>query len=266
MQIVVIGAGNLATSLVPAFARCGHQITQVVSRTLPSAEQLALFVSQNYSQRVEALANIAKVTADADLYVLAVVDDVIPLVAAELVKVIGSGKHIVCHTSGSVPLGTLLAYFEHSAVFYPFQTFKKTEPLLFDDIPLFVEATDDTTRTTMLALARQLSDEVYVSTSEQLKRLHIAGVFANNFTNCMYAIAREQLDRAGLPFSVLLPLIGKTATKVKTINPRDAQTGPASRGDTQTINQHLRLLGENERQIYEAVTQNIIKHTSSDEI
>ena len=90
------------------------------------------------------------------------------------------------------------------------------------------------------------------------ERLHVAGVFANNFTNHMYAIAADILRDTHIPFQVLLPLIDQTAEKVHHLPPREAQTGPAKRKDEQVMRHHLSLLKtEEQQQLYRLVSKMI---------
>ena len=64
-----------------------------------------------------------------------------------------------------------------------------------------------------------------------------------------------------LIFSLLHPLIRETANKINKVNPAEAQTGPAKRNDTQTINKHLELLSEYPefQEIYKLLSNQITK-------
>jgi len=131
----------------------------------------------------------------------------------------------------------------HCGILYPFQTFSKAQPIDdFTDIPLFIEAKNIDDVAAVYTLALTLSPRVIETTQADRERLHVAGVFANNFTNCMYRIAADILKGTSIPFSVLLPLIDQTATKVHTLAPKEAQTGPAVRDDEQVIRHHIELL------------------------
>ena len=129
------------------------------------------------------------------------------------------------------------------------------------NVPLFIEASErQLMRNVIRPLAELLSSPVYEINSDTREYLHIAGVFANNFSNAMYAIAAEQLKKANLPFSVLLPLIEQTADKIRQLPPHEAQTGPARRGDMKTIEWHLSRLEGEEKEIYRLLTDYIISH------
>ena len=260
MLITFLGAGNLATSLAPALAENGHKIVQVFSRTLESA---CILVSK-IEGGISSVCDLNGLFLEADMFVYALPDDVIPVVAQQVAELLNRHRSTVnihhsihCHTSGSVPIEALSQYFGHSAVLYPSQTFKRSQRIDLKHVPFFIEASDRQTEEAVVGLARNLSDEVYLADTNQRKHLHIACVFANNFTNCMYAIAKEELEKAGLPFKVLYPLIEQTARKVLANDPHEIQTGPASRGDMQTVATHLSMLEGYHKEIYRVVTDEI---------
>jgi len=55
----------------------------------------------------------------------------------------------------------------------------------------------------------------------------------------------------------LLPLILETANKITTLSPLEAQTGPAKRNDTKTIEKHIAMLNKNQQEIYTLLTKSI---------
>lgn len=251
MTIVFIGAGNLATSLASALQRAGHRVMQIWSRTRFAAEALAEKVG------ADATDDIRDIRPDADLYIYALADAAYPMK-----QVAKSGIHVL--TAGSVPYDALQGE-AGKGILYPFQSFSKASPISnFRDIPILVEGSDEPTHQTLRKLALSLSDKVYDSTPESRARLHMAGVLANNFTNCLYALAEEQLRQADLPFDILLPLIDETARKVHRLPPREAQTGPAVRRDKQVMQRHLDLLTtEEEKELYRLLSDIIMNHARS---
>ncbi|MCY1559553.1 hypothetical protein D9M68_966030 [compost metagenome] len=78
--------------------------------------------------------------------------------------------------------------------------------------------------------------------SERRKILHLAAVFACNFTNHLYTLSAQLLEENELDFDLLRPLILETAEKVQLHNPMEVQTGPAIRGDEKTLTKHNELL------------------------
>jgi predicted short-subunit dehydrogenase-like oxidoreductase (DUF2520 family) len=95
--------------------------------------------------------------------------------------------------------------------------------------------------------------------SLQRKHIHLAAVFACNFSNYMYSIANDILKADGISFDILNPLILECASKALDLNPREAQTGPAKRNDQNIIQHHLELLNNlpDYREIYEILSRQI---------
>ncbi len=254
-KIVFIGAGRLATQLAPALQQAGHQIIQVYSRTTSSAQQLTKRLKLSADLAITSLADLYK---DADIYIYALRDEVLTEIAAQ-VHVDSAALHL--HTSGSMPLSVFGEDKPNTGVFYPFQTFSKEKSVDFQRIPILIESRAKSQEPRLMALAQSVSSMVYQAGEDARKQLHIAGVFACNFVNCLYAIAEEQLAGTGLPFEVLLPLIDETASKIHTLSPRQAQTGPAIRRDKHVMQAHInRLRTAEEQQIYQLLSENIIAH------
>lgn len=257
--MIILGAGNMATNLAHAFHKAGVPIRCIYSHTLANAKQLAEQVGvEFYTDSLEAVNSLLReYPCETVLYSLK--DSVLHAVLMQ----VDAPEALHLHTAGSIGLEV----FEntnkpHAGVLYPFQTVSKDRVLDFTGLPIFIEATDSADLTTIRALAEQISKKVYPADSETRKRLHLAGVFANNFTNCMYAIASEILRPTGLPEDVLLSLIDETAAKVHNIPARQAQTGPAKRYDENVMNANLALLDDsNVQDIYRAVSANIHAHS-----
>ena len=91
--------------------------------------------------------------------------------------------------------------------------------------------------------------------------MHVAAVFVCNFTNHLYHVGASICEANLIPFEILKPLITETAQKIQNLHPKDAQTGPAYRGDEKTIQMHLDFLMHSENQkLYQLMTQSIQNH------
>lgn len=251
-KIVFVGAGKLATNLSVALQKAGYTITQVYSRTEEAAKALGERIGCAWTNHLE---NIAK---EADIYIYALTDSVLPHIASQP---IGNEEAIHLHTAGSMNKDVFSTK-KRYGVLYPFQSFSKEQLVDFSHVPILTEGSDETVENTITKMAQRISERVYQADLEHRQRLHLAGVFANNFTNCMYAIAEEQLQKAGLPFDILLPLIKETAHRVETIAPRKAQTGPARRHDTNVMEKHIQLLQDDTslETLYRIISTNIMNH------
>ncbi len=248
MRIVFIGAGNLATRLAIELHKKSYQIIQVYNRTLQPATILAEHINSYPIDKTEDIRN------DADLYIFSVKDDAL----SGLLKQIPANNGIWVHTAGSVPMNIFKGYSANYGVIYPFQTFSKTREVDFSNIPVFIEANTEKNLRILESVFLAISGKVIELPSEKRKYVHLTGVFACNFVNHMYAISQKILEKNGIPFNIVLPLIEETAAKVHQLEPADAQTGPAVRFDETIINKHLSLLDNfTEKEIYKSVSMSI---------
>lgn len=249
MRTVIIGSGNVATAMAVAMQDAGFDIIQVFSRTEENAVALAEKIVGSTAKT-----NIAEITASADVYIFAVKDDVLP----EIISQMPHNNGLWVHTAGSVPMDIFAHKTSRYGVMYPLQTFSKNRNYDFKTIPLFIEGNNQSVDNEMFNLSSKLSNIVTRTSSEQRKYLHLAAVFACNFSNHLYALASVLLEKHGLDYRVLLPLIDETAAKIHSIPPHEAQTGPAVRNDVNVIRRHLEMLEDDKmRNIYEIISNNI---------
>lgn len=231
-KIALAGSGNIAWHLANALMLQGYQITGIWSRNFSNALALA----ESYDSK--ACNYISDLRENADLIILALADKAIK----EVASAIGEFDGIVVHTAGSVSIDALKNSFQNYGVFYPLQTFSKGTPVNMREVPFFLESSSDDVNQALKQLALSLSAKVYEADSHQRMLLHVAAVFAGNYSNFMYAISHEVLNGSGLPQDVLHPLILETARKATSGDPMKMQTGPARRNDTTTIEKHLEIL------------------------
>lgn len=254
MSVSIVGAGNVATHLASRLVQRGITIRSIYSRTLSSAKEL-----------VEKLNTDATATDDltqlleADVYIIAVKDDALTQIAAIWPDNLRNG--VVLHTAGSLPMDTIATTSEHYGVLYPMQTFSKYNAVDFNSVTCFVEGNDHIALQAANKLSAVLFGRTEQLTSAERQNLHLAAVFACNFTNHMYALAYEILEHHGIDPTVLRPLIDETAAKLSRMHPREAQTGPARRRDEQVVNKHLNALSDSPdlQRIYSVLTKNIVQ-------
>lgn len=256
-NIVLIGSGRVATQLGLMLHEMGRTITQVYSRNPAHARELA--------EKINAfpISKIDQLQPDADLYIMAVVDDAI----SEIVKELQLGDKPLVHTSGSISIDAMQGASSRFGVFYPLQSFVKDKRVDFADIPICVEASSKELESALVDFARELSDDVRLVNSEQRVMIHIAAVFVSNFTNFMYLMGEDILRDKGVSFDILLPLIRETAHRLKLTLPETAQTGPARRGDMKVMAKHLKILESQpeKMEIYRQISRYITAHFKSQE-
>lgn len=221
----------MANHLGPALLAKGHRITKVLSRNEESGKALA----HRLESRWQGDCNDLDKTVD--LVIVCVKDDAVSEVAGQI-----STDALVVHTSGATDMAALKSASTRVGVFYPLQTFSINKEVDWQEIPICVESNSVADEELLKELAERISNDVRIVSSEDRRWLHVAAVFACNFTNVMYQVADEILERRGLDLSVLSALINETAAKALTEGPRKAQTGPARRGDDQVLDKHRSLL------------------------
>ena len=256
MKIALIGAGNVAWHMGKALQQAGHEVVAVNSRTEASRQELAGQLAPAIPLPSPDFGGTG-----AELILIAVPDATLAAVAASMKAPAGA---IVAHTSGSQPLAVLQGIAgARPGVFYPLQTFSKTKPVDFKTTPVLLEAEDAQTLQALQDVAATITNEVVLVDSIKRKQLHLAAVFACNFTNHLLGISKELLQHAQLPLTLLQPLIQETIAKAAQQHPFQVQTGPAVRHDQNVIEEHLRMLQDQPlyQQVYQLLTQSIQLHS-----
>ncbi len=250
-RIIILGAGNVATHLGNALSGAGKEILQVYSRTRLSASQLARQLNCSYTT------NIKEINPSADLYIFSLADKAM----VPCLKDFPHKNVFLVHTSGSLDINILQYYNCSKGVFYPLQTFSRQVSLDFSNIPVCIEADTPENIQVLCNLASEISNDVRIIDSGKRETLHLAAVFACNFTNHMFAIAQEVLQKEQVSFDILHPLIHETLQKAYQNNPKDVQTGPAKRNDNYIIKKHLQKLDglPDYQKIYTFISESIIQ-------
>lgn len=246
ITVSVIGTGNVGSHLIKAFLNSTScKLVQVYSRKKKKIEHLEGSVSVT--------TELSKLKPS-DVTLIAVSDDAIKLVADSIPK----SSTLLVHTSGTVGLRALDSH-DNIGVFYPLQSISSEKKVNFRKVPFCLETRNDVSLLVLEKLAGAISNNVYFIDSEQRKKIHLAAVFVNNFTNHMVQQAANICEDYNVPFDILKPLLKETFKKLKTQSPLDAQTGPARRKDYKTIKSQLNQLNDQQKEIYKTITDSIIK-------
>lgn len=262
LHIVLIGTGNVAHHIAGSFVKNAEvKLVQVFNHRL--TKQAKDFAG---SIQVPVVSTYNKLEQQADVYILCVRDSALAEVAGELAALKLRG--IVLHTSGSVSMDVLKQASPETGVYYPLQTFSKNSPVDWKCTPLLVEASSAATLKRVMKLANSVSGMVKAVDSETRLKLHLAAVFACNFTNALYAAAFEYVGE-NLSFKdaeLLWPIMQSSFNKViYNSQPKQAQTGPAMRNDRTVMDKHLALLKSDKRlkDIYKLLSDLIIHQQTS---
>jgi len=248
MNVAIIGTGNVAFVLGRLIKNAGHTIVQVSGRNQAQAVLLAEELNSKAT-------TIDEVSAEADIYIIAVSDKAIAEIASQLKL----RDKIVVHTAGGVSADVLKPASENYGVLYPLQSIRKENTQL-PVIPLLTDGCNNRVRELLVAFAQSLSSVTGIANDEQRLALHIAAVFASNFSNYMYTLAKSFCDKEHVLFNYLLPLIEETALRLKHYSPEKMQTGPAIRGDINTVNKHIDVLKKYPglQNIYKTLSESIM--------
>lgn len=248
MNITIIGSGNVTTVLGRLFVNKGHIINEIAGRNKTMISQLATTLQATPCY------NLQQLNTKSDVYMIAVKDDAVTAVATQLkIK-----QKIVLHTCGSISINVLKGTSEKYGVLYPLQSLRKElhyEPV----IPFLIDGNNDAAKNIIKQLASSVSNNIMQATDDVRLQYHLSAVIVSNFTNHLFALTKDYCDKQHINFKLLLPLIEETVNRMHHYDPATMQTGPAARGDKQTIEKHLSLL-KNEpalKNIYALMTESI---------
>ena len=246
-KIILIGSGSVATNLALNLDKNKYSVQQVFSRTKENAEILAKKINADFTNDINKLQK-------GDITLLCIKDDFI----ASFLE--GKLFQNLIHTSGSANINVLKNSAQDFGVLYPLQTFNKEVKINFTEIPILIEASTVKFKKVVLELASSLSNKVINITSKKRRQIHIAAVFACNFSHHMLSISKEIMDNEDLDYSLLLPLIEENNKKSLLGDPKKLQTGPAKRNDVKLINEHIKEIKNlHHKEIYRLLSDNIIK-------
>jgi len=248
MKVAIAGTGNAAWHFAQLARQAGHELVGVWGR---NSQKRRSFCDEIGVASLEDPALLAH----AHLVILAVKDDAVGEVSEALPP-----DAIVVHVSGSLPMQAITQ--SNRGVIWPMQTLTSGHPIDYSKVPFCIEGESSGTLEVLHTFLEWHSPKMQVTVGNQRLIMHLAAVFACNFSNHLYAIASDLIRASGMSFDMLIPLIEATAMKVKSIAPPEAQTGPARRGDQLTLERHLHLLRNDpdKTALYELFTQ-LIQHS-----
>jgi len=228
----MIGAGNVSTHISRHFLSAGHQISCVYSRSEESAQRLSGELG------VPGTSHMEEVPLEADFFIFCVPD----LAVAEVAGQLRGRNGIWLHTAGALSIEVFQSIVNEFGVLYPLQSLSKDRIIGKDQIPFLLEASSLLVMERITSLANSISEKVEKVDSHTRLKVHLAAVFANNFSNHMVHVAQQILEEANLDAGLLDLLLEETFHKLRVMDSFSAQTGPAVRGDQETMNKHRELL------------------------
>ena len=246
-KILLVGSGNLATNLALNINKKGYLISQIYSPNKTNAKNLAKKIKSEWTSN-------PKEIKQADITIIAIKDDEIK----NVIKILP--KNPTAHTSGSTSINVFKGHLSDYGVLYPLQSFKKDIKINMKNTPFLIEANNKKFEKELIKLASSLSKTTEKVDSYKRRKIHIAAIFACNFSNHMLVIAKQLLEKENISYKLLLPLIKNSFTRIESTDPLMTQTGPAVRKDTKIIEEHLKSIDEDEfKAIYKLISNNISK-------
>lgn len=254
MRIAIIGTGNVAYHFAKRLTEFGHPPVIIASRTFEKGQ----IFTRSLNLQTEIITDGCFLNKKLDFVMIAVPDREIQNVIEQYVF---DEDSVLLHASGAQPMAMLKGKTSHFGVLYPFQTFSKAKSVDFDEIPILIEGNSSETEEKILKLATLLGPKIHRINSEQRLKVHLAAVFASNFTNYMFYVAENILQDSGIMLSDFKHLMEETVEKAIEISPKEAQTGPAIRGDEEVLQKHQALLANAEdlKELYQLISNQIAK-------
>ena len=239
----IIGSGNVAHFLAFKLMEKGLKVRQIYSRNPNTGKDLADLTNASFESTIQ--------TINAQVIFIAVQDNQIQAVASQL-----PSSSLLLYTSGSVNLSELPQ--QNCGVFYPLQTFSKTNYKESFNGPILLETHDVKMREFCINLCDTLNLSYKLTSSDERKNIHLCAVFLNNFINHIACIGLSEAKERKIDLSLFTPLLKKTFENIISNDPCENQSGPAKRNDKIIINEHIALLDGNSKTIYHLITESIL--------
>ncbi|HUQ65714.1 MAG TPA: DUF2520 domain-containing protein [Flavitalea sp.] len=245
MRVTLIGSGNVATVMGRKLLHSGHIIHQVYNRSASHAKALADELFAEASDKID---------DSADMYIVAVADDALQNISSWMQPVNG----FIVHTAGSVSINVLKDVAKNYGVLWPLQSMRKETPSV-PFLPILIDANNAWSKMKLKGFAQSFADSVVEANDEERRKLHLAAVVTNNFSNYIFSLTEKFCQEEGVDFRLMLPLLAETVSRMQDTSPSILQTGPAVRNDVSTINKHRMLLEKypDLLSVYDFMTENI---------
>lgn len=252
MKISIIGAGRVGQTLGHLARKRGHEITDVVCRSIRSARAAAKFIGEGAPKSVSRMQ-----LSQTDVILISTPDDAIEEAASIISRQLpGKGRFVAFHTSGAKSSDELRLLSQSQisvASCHPLQTFESAARSV-GLIPRTWFCIEGEPRAVRVArrLVRDIGARHFEIETEMKSLYHAAAVMASGGVTALASLSLEMLTRAGLAESkaqqALLPLIEATVANIRQLGPERALTGPVRRGDEGTVRLNMKAISELNRE------------------
>jgi predicted short-subunit dehydrogenase-like oxidoreductase (DUF2520 family) len=223
-SIRIIGPGRAGTSLAAALSALGWDVVGFLGRQH----------------------DLTDAAVGVDVLVIATPDDVVASVAAAIAP---KPETTVVHLSGSLGLDALAPHPRRAALhpLVPLPNAVVGAERLASGVTFAVSG-EPVARHIALALGGRVVEVADVDRAAY----HAAACIAANHVVALLGQVERVAAAAGLDLEAFLPLTRAAVDDVAALGPRQALTGPAVRGDWDTLSRHLDALPARERAGYQA--------------
>jgi predicted short-subunit dehydrogenase-like oxidoreductase (DUF2520 family) len=239
MRIVLVGPGRAGQSVAIAANGAGHEVVAVVARDTEQASTIARGMGAD-------LLAIGEPIPAADMIVVAVRDDAIADVAAQVAPVARNAAACAVHLSGAAPVEALSPFASQGLAigsFHPLQTMPTADQGARSLAGSWMAVTaDEPLRSELRSFATSLGGIPFDLRDEDRTTYHAAAAAAANFPTAALAIAQRLVESAGVPFEAMRPLVDRIAANAFELGPNTSLTGPIARGDVETIDAQVRAV------------------------
>jgi len=246
-SIAIVGAGKVGTALAVLLKSKGYPVVGIASRTIESARLAAVRVLTDVAEKPE------DITRKAEVVFITTPDRVIAEVDRAIMLNDGyKPGTIVAHTSGSQPASILESASlagAYTVSIHPLQSFADVQCAIHN-IPGSYIALDGDPEAMPVAemLVNDLEGKKFIIAAKDKPLYHAAACIASNYLVSLLYFCTGLYEKFGLTrqqaLEALYPLIQGTLNNTAQIGPVKALTGPISRGDTPTVESHLKAFAE----------------------
>lgn len=241
-NFAIIGSGNVAYFLAHHLTKVGLKLRQIHSRNSKTGNELAQLSGAKFEEDIAAV--------NAELIFIAVQDDQIEFVLPLLPK---SSKMLISSGSFSLPESSVHQW----GIFYPLQTFSKSNYNADFDGPILIETQNEALRYFCVKLCLSFHFSYHYTTAQDRKNIHLCAVFLNNFVNHVACLGITEAKERSIDPTLFTSLITKTFENILTFDSCQHQSGPAKRNDKKIINEQLSLLKGNAKTVYHLLSESI---------
>jgi predicted short-subunit dehydrogenase-like oxidoreductase (DUF2520 family) len=263
-EIVFIGAGKVAHTLVPLLIEKKYSVKGIISKNLNSAKSLAgKYKIKFYSD------NISDVPYNSKMVFITVPDNQVSLVAKKLSHLILDFKNsLFVHTSGSEGSEALKSIKQkggRTASFHIMQTFPSLKRNVIKNSFAAVETNDKSAESFLLSFAKNLELKTFKLNSESKVYYHLAGVFTANFLNANFFSSEKLLSKTSLNrkeyFNLFEPIVNSTLSNIKKSGVANSLSGPVQRGDYLTVKKHLAAIKKSKLKEKKIILQSYVSQS-----